>query len=152
MNKFLVTLCLAIAIVGTHQSSFRNTEIKVNDIPSLEAFDFGKCLNAAMGLIMPVTKLVTDIKEGRKDFETIKGDVTGILSNTNSLCDGCSIPRPSNKEGPIDMQKCLLDFDIIATSAEKIIKNKNNMFVMIAEIQNLVSQGPTILMDCGIKI
>lgn len=101
---------------------------------------------------MPVAKFVTDIKEGRKDFDTIKGNVIGILSNINSICDGCSIPRPKTKEGPVDMEKCILDFEIIADIANNIVKNKGNVLAALPQISNLVTQMPSILTDCGIKL
>lgn len=156
MTKFIIAFCLTLAVVSA-QSSFRGTErlsIDTDDLltSDLEAFNFGQCLTSTMGLIFPITKLVDDVKSNRKDFDTMKADVIAILSNTNAICDGCSIPRPSTKQGPVNMEKCILDFEIFADIGNNIVKNKGNIFAMIPDFAKLIAQGPTILMDCGIKL
>lgn len=158
--KSILALCILFAAISTasthsflsidgYKPSFESTGAELEDLDISKIFS---CIQAATALVGPFTKLIKDIKENRRDFETINGDITGIFSNTNAICSACGIPQPKTKTGPVDIQKCILDADIIAKSANNIIQAKGNFLIVAGELQNIMLQGPTILEHCGIHI
>lgn len=150
MTKLIIVLFLTLAVASAEPSFRGDSVISMIDVAT-KASSF-ECFNLSLGLMTPISKLVTDVKEDRRDFHTIKANIVDILSKMYTICDKCDLPRPKAKEGPADKEKCIFDFGVFANMAKNIVEDQKNLFDTVSRITKLADEAPTILMDCGINL
>lgn len=113
--------------------------------------DILDCIADVSKMIPLLTTLVTDMK-AKKEYNYIVADLAMIFMNVDTMCDHCGFKKPTSGGGPVDVQACLADAEVLTADAYLIIHSQGNIMKIFQGISDFFGHAPKALKDCGVKI